>query len=91
MYANDKFKILEERLNKAKDNHEAVIIQESNYGILDAVKVYIIYVGPRWATGEEVIINGDEEYHVKHTINYTSIVVGNKKQVKLIFEGGENV
>lgn len=71
------------------DNNEWVIIEDLDYGIVHSVKVKITYVGDRWAVGEKIVYNGDETYHVKHTINYTSVIGAGGERVNLHF-GSDN-
>ena len=85
----DKIKEIFDRIKKAKDDNEWVLIENDDYGIIESHRVKIIYVGERWATGEETIINDEETYKVRYTINYTSMLGAGGHKVTLIF-GGDN-
>ena len=87
--ANKRIAEVKKRLQQAKDDNEWVIVEDIDYGIINSVRVKIIYIGDRWAVGEKIVYNGDEAYHVKHTINYTSVIGAGGERVNLIF-GGDN-
>ena len=86
---NEELHRIHERIQKAKDSGEWVLIENDDYGIIESHKVKIIYVGNRWATGEEVMYNGDDKYTIRHTINYTSLLGTGGHKTRLMF-GGDN-
>lgn len=81
------FDKIKQRMQKAKDNDEHVIITESNYGVVETHVLKIIRVYDRYAIGVTTVINDDETYHVKYSINYGSLLVAGPRGLKIIYEG----
>lgn len=84
---NEELHRIHDRIQKAKDSNEWVLIENDDYGIIESHKVKIIYVGDRWATGEETLYNNDDMYKLRYTINYTSLLGSGGHKTKLIFGG----
>lgn len=84
---NEELSKIHARIQQAKDNNEWVLIENDDYGIIESHKVKVIYVGERWATGEETMYNEDDEYKLRYTINYTSLIGTGGHKTRLLFGG----
>lgn len=87
------FLSIKEKLQEAKNKGIDVLMQTTELGNMDSVRLTIDYVGDRWCRGYEEKRYYGEIIRIPYTISYTEIYVmgqnenPNKSRVQLFFRG----
>lgn len=69
------FEELINKLKRANDNKEPVLVESGATGLSESHMVYIDFVGERWAKGHHIVYNEDgDEIAVPDTIAYASVI-----------------
>lgn len=84
---------IKNRLQEAKDNGVEILMQVTELGNMDAVRLKLDYIGDRWCSGYEEKRYYNNIIRIPYTINYTELYVNGqgdnpyKSRTQIFFRG----